>query len=395
MVDSLSEEPERDELRALLLLDRLTGVGPATLRTIVERFGSAVVALRASRTAFASVAGKQAADERSDRVLRDEVDRALRRADRLRMRVLTWTSPQYPERLRHLVDPPPVLFLRGRTELLAPRAVTIVGARRATVRARDVAERLGGALARAGLTVTSGLALGIDAAAHRGALTAGGDTVAVLGTGADRAYPRANARLFGRIVREGLVVSEFLPGTLALPHHFPRRNRILAALGAATVVVEAGARSGSLITVDHALDLGREVWVVPGPIERSTCAGSNALLLEGARPLLSVAHLVSELAPRSVGPGGASGGAGAAVVASHVPIATPHGPGPAPPHAPELAVDGWDAAVLAALAEGALSGDEVAERTGLPVHEALTRLTALELSGAVRQLPGMRYGSAA
>jgi predicted Rossmann fold nucleotide-binding protein DprA/Smf involved in DNA uptake len=108
-----------------------------------------------------------------------------------------------------------------------------------------------------------------------------------------------------------------------------------------------------------------------------------------------VAHLVSELAPRSVGPGGASGGAGAAVVASHVPIATPHGPGPAPPHAPELAVDGWDAAVLAALAEGALSGDEVAERTGLPVHEALTRLTALELSGAVRQLPGMRYGSAA
>jgi DNA processing protein len=258
-----------------------------------------------------------------------------------------------------------------------------------------VAERLGAALARAGLTVTSGLALGIDAAAHRGALSAGGDTVAVLGTGADRAYPRANARLFGRIVREGLVVSEFLPGTLALPHHFPRRNRILAALGTATVVVEAGARSGSLITVDHALDLGREVWVVPGPIERPTCAGSNALLLEGARPVLSVAHLVSELAPRSAGPGSASGGAGAAVVAPQVPIAAPSGPVPAPPDASERSVDGRDAAVLAALAEGALSGDEVAERTGLPVHEALTRLTALELSGAVRRLPGMRYGSAA
>jgi DNA processing protein len=190
------------------------------------------------------------------------------------------------------------------------------------------------------------------------------------------------------------VVSEFLPGTLALPHHFPRRNRILAALGTATVVVEAGARSGSLITVDHALDLGRDVWVVPGPIERPTCAGSNALLLEGARPLLSVAHFVSELAPRSAGPGGASG-AGAAGVASQVPIATPSGPVPAPPDASERPVDGRDAAVLAALAEGALSGDEVAERTGLPVHEALTRLTALELSGAVRRLPGMRYGSAA
>jgi DNA processing protein len=219
--------------------------------------------------------------------------------------------------------------------------------------------------------------------------------VAVLGTGADKAYPRANARLFGRIVREGLVVSEFLPGTLALPHHFPRRNRVLAALGAATVVVEAGARSGSLITVDHALDLGRDVWVVPGPIERSTCAGSNGLLLEGARPVLSVAHLVSELAPRAVGPGVASGGVGAAPGTSQLSIPTPSGPAPVPPHASERPVDGRDATVLAALAEGALSGDEVAERTGLPVHEALTRLTALELSGAVRRLPGMRYGSAA
>ncbi len=166
-------------------------------------------------------------------------------------------------------------------------------------------------------------------------------------------------------------MSEFLPRTPALPHHFPRRNRILAALGRTTIVVEAGGRSGSLITVDHALDLGRDVWVVPGPIERAACAGSNRLLTEGARPLLSLEQLVAEL------------GLDGRTEASRV-----RGPELAPPPGSPRA------RVLDELVEP-LSGDELAARVGVPVHEALALLTALEIEGFVRSLPDLRYARAA
>ncbi len=287
------------------------------------------------------------------------------------MSVITWGASAYPATLLHLADPPPVLFVRGRLELLGRDSVTVVGSRRATARARDFAERLGARLAGAGACVVSGLALGVDGAAHRGALGVGGDTVAVLGTGADVAYPRAHGRLFRDILEKGLLVSEFLPRTPALPHHFPRRNRILAALGRTTIVVEAGGRSGSLITVDHALDLGRDVWVVPGPIERAACAGSNRLLTEGARPLLSLEQLVAEL------------GLDGRTEASRV-----RGPESAPPPGSPRA------RVLDELVEP-LSGDELAARVGVPVHEALALLTALEIEGFVRSLPDLRYARAA
>lgn len=366
-MDALSPRVDGpEELRALLVLDRLTGVGPVKIRIVVDRFGSATAALQAPSRAFASVLGREAAGERSSREVHADIDGALARTDELAMRAVTWASPEYPRALWALADPPPVLFLRGRVNLLSRDGVTLVGARRATSRARDIAQRLGRTLAGAGIPVVSGLALGVDGAAHEGALGASGDTVAVLGTGADIAYPRSHSRLFREILRRGLVVSEFLPGTPALPHHFPRRNRILAALGRTTVVVEAGARSGSLITVDHALDLGRDVWAVPGPIERSACAGSNRLLADGARPLLSLEHFVSELAPDT-------------------PVAHPAQDRPAGPHR----------RVLQQLSEQPLSVDQVTERLGLPVHEVLGFLTALEVEGSVRRLPGMRFGRVA
>jgi DNA processing protein len=271
------------EVRALLILDAASGIGLVRLQRLVQAFGSAEAALAAPADAFEAVAGSGTANERHDASVAARVDAALREAARLDMEVCTWESADYPQAMHHLHDPPPVLFLRGRRELLERPAVTIVGARRATARAREVAERLGQAVARAGVPVASGMALGVDGAAHRGALRAGGDTIAVLGRGADRAYPGAHRGLFRDIVGRGLVASEFLPGTPALPHHFPRRNRILAALSCAVVVVEAGATSGALITVDHALDLGIDVWSVPGPIEVPTCEGSNRLLAEGAR----------------------------------------------------------------------------------------------------------------
>ena len=354
------------EARALLILDAAPGIGLVRLKQIVEAFGSAEAALSAPPGRFTEVAGAAAARERHDPAIAARVDAALGEATRLGMEVCTWRSADYPQAMHHLHDPPPVLFLRGRRELLTRPAVTIVGARRATPRAREVAERLARAVAGAGIPVASGMALGIDGFAHRGALRAGGDTIAVLGRGADRAYPGAHRGLFRDIVSRGLVVSEFLPGTPALPHHFPRRNRILAALARAVVVVEAGATSGALITVDHALDLGVDVWTVPGPIEVPTCEGSNRLLAEGARPLVSIAGFVQALTGREF----------------QLELG-------APPRA------GAAGRLLACLGAETLGVDQLATRLALTPSETLGLLTEMELEGLVDQLPGMRFRKAA
>jgi DNA processing protein len=341
-------------------------VGLALLRRLVEAFGSGEEALGAPRSRFRAIAGDEAERARWDPRWTRAVDAGLAEADRLGMVLRTWSGPGYPAALRHLHDPPPVLFLRGRAELLESPSITIVGARRATERAREVAARLGEGLARAGVCVASGLALGVDAAAHRGALSAGGSTLAVLGRGADAAYPPAHRRLFAEIVDRGLVLSEFLPGTPPLPHHFPRRNRVLAALAGAVVVVEAGDTSGALITVDHALDLGIEVWAVPGPIEVAACAGSNRLLADGARPLVSVADFLRTVT--------------GCETREDTPPAEAAGP------ARDLIVG---------LGSDTLHVDEIAERAGLDLPVALALLTQMELAGLVRQLPGMRFRRAA
>jgi DNA processing protein len=350
----------RHEVRALLVLDQTPGIGLVRMRALVERFGSAAEALRAAPDAL-RVGPRRFPRPRPEAW--NQADEALAVADRLGMEILTWAHEAYPKALLNLHDPPPLLFLRGRTELLDPPSITIVGSRRATSRSRDVAERLGHGLADAELCVASGMALGVDGAAHRGALRAGGDTVAVLGRGADEAYPRSHGRLFRDILDRGLVVSEFAPGTPPLPHHFPRRNRILAALSRAVVVVEAGARSGALITVDHALDLGLDVWAVPGPIDLAACVGSNRLLGEGARPLLSVASFIEEV----------GGGA-------RPPGARPAGPA---------------GKLLAELAEEPLNVDQLASRLALSTPQVLMLLTELEIIGVVRRMPGMRFSVAA
>ena len=364
-----------EEVRALLILDQLPGVGPRRIDALVRRFGSAVAALGAPAKELAHVAGADAAAGRADDAHRRRVDEGLALAARTGILVRCWEEPGYPERLRALHDPPPVLFLRGRPELLDHGGVAVVGARRATSRGRDLAGRLGGALGRVGVPVVSGLALGIDGEAHRGALDAGGDTLAVVGRGADAAYPPSHARLFRRIVERGLVVSEFLPGAPPLPHHFPRRNRIMAALSDRVVVVEAGARSGALITVEHALDLGKDVWAVPGPIDTRSCLGSNQLLAEGARPLVSLDRFAAEIRPA------------ADDVAADPPTAGAAGP------------DEWmgsepERRLLASLADGPLHVDAVAVRADLPVPLALSLLVELELRGSVEQLPGLLFRAA-
>ena len=351
-----------DETRALLQLDATPGVGLRTLARLVDVFGSAGAALAAPSAAFARVAGRDPAARRGDPVIAQAVQVGLAEAETLGMSICTWRDQTYPDAFRQLADPPPVLFLRGREEILGKPGVTIVGARKATSRARDVARRLGSALARAGVTVVSGMALGVDGAAHFGALEADGDTVAVLGRGADRAYPASHHRLFGDILERGLVVSEFLPGTPALPHHFPRRNRLLAALAHTVVVVEASRRSGALITVEHALDLGLDIFAVPGPIDQPSSVGSNALLADGARPLVSIEGFVRDLVgdreerpERLDGPGGTEG------------------------------------RLLSGLSDGPQHVEELADRVGLDVSEVLALLAALEMQGWVEQCPGLRF----
>jgi DNA processing protein len=212
------------------------------------------------------------------------------------IRALPFTASAYPPSRRALTDPPPLLLVRGAIADLQRPAIAIVGARAATGYGRGVAEELGSALAAAGFVVVSGLARGVDAAAHRGALAAKGRTVAVLGCGPDRVYPPEHRQLADRVAQAGAVVSELSPGRPPAAPHFPLRNRLISGLVQAVVVVEARLRSGSLITARHALNQGREVLVVPGPIDSPHAAGSNALLRDGARPVLEPLDVLEAVA---------------------------------------------------------------------------------------------------
>ena len=269
-------------------------------------------------------------------------------------------GPAYPPLLRAIPDPPPVLWLRGggNAELLAQPSVAVVGARACSSYGRSVARTLGRELAAAGLVVVSGLARGIDAEAHRGALDAGGLTVAVLGCGIDRDYPAAHRELASRIVENGLVVPEYEPGVEPAPWRFPARNRIIAGLCAATVVVEARERSGALITADFALEDGREVMVVPGEITSAVSAGSNALLRLGATPVTAAADVLEAY---GIEPG-------------CEPVAPP---------------EGLAGALLERLAEGPAGIDELARTSGIAPGEVAAALIELELAGRVSEGDGV------
>lgn len=269
----------------------------------------------------------------------------------------------FPALLRELHDPPPGLFVRGGpgVELLSAPAVAIVGARACSSYGAQVARLLGRELAAAGLVVLSGLARGVDGEAHRGALEANGRTVAVLGCGVDRDYPAAHAQLAARICERGLVTSEYAPGVEPAPWRFPARNRIIAGLALATVVVEARERSGALITADFALEAGREVFAVPGEITSSLSIGTNALLRLGATPLTAAADVLEALG---------------------IEAATQ----------PEAAVGETAARVLAVLSSEPAGANDVVGTTGLDAATVATALAELELAGAVVEADGLYRG---
>ena len=324
-----------------LALSFADGVGPRRQRDLVERHGSAEGA------ACATMSGAQR-------------EQALARADDLLARAqqagIVATSPGddlYPADLLDLGDPPPVIFARGIHETLARTRVAIVGTRRPTPYGERVARNLANALARGGACVVSGMALGIDGEAHRGALEAEGATVAILGTGVDVAYPASHRALHRTILDKGLVLSEFEPGSPARPGSFPRRNRIIAALAQLVIVVEAPERSGALNTAEHALDLGRTVAAIPGPIDSGQSAGTNQLLRDGAAFIGSIGDALA--------------------LASLTPVV----------HTQSLEMNANERAVWDALSHGPLDVDSLTARTRLPARHCLAAVTALELAGAV------------
>ncbi len=292
-----------------------------------------------------------------------EARREVRRAGRLGAKILHPGVPGYPERLREIPDPPIVLYVLGEPGE-EDEAVAIVGARRASVYGRVHAESFGGTIAAAGVTVLSGLARGVDGIAHRGALAAGGRTVAVLGAGVDRIYPPEHRNLATEISKRGAVVSEFPLGTAPRAHHFPMRNRIIAGGSLATVVIEGRVRSGSLITARLAGEFGRLVFALPGRVDSELSRGPHALIRDGAILVESADQVLLDLGYRSI------------AEEAHLP----------PP------VDPLQVRILALLDPTEPKGmDEVLLEVDLPAPAVLAALLALELTGWARALPGRRY----
>ena len=311
----------------------------------------------------ALLAGRSHAADVTARSVRSRAAAAIARAGKRGITPILWSDAAYPPMLAAIIDPPPVLWLRGCVSALDRPAVAIVGSRAGSPYALSVAERLAADLAAHGLAVVSGLARGVDSAAHRGALAASGTTIAVFGSGADVVYPSEHEGLAHEIAERGAVVSELQPGTRPLPLFFPMRNRIISGLSRAVVVIEAGEKSGSLITARLALEQGRDVLAVPGNVLSGRNRGGHALLKDGAKIVETADDILEEL------------GFAAA-------------PAPAPGGRRAVSAD----PVVACLTPGeACDLDAIVERSGFSIARLLPRLFELELQGLIRRAGGGRF----
>ncbi|HEX9936847.1 MAG TPA: DNA-processing protein DprA, partial [Longimicrobium sp.] len=370
-------------LEPFLRLAMVDGIGPARLSALLARFGTPERVLGAGADELGAVPGfgrelvkrlRAAATDEG----RERARVAMETLDRAGAVAITPGDAAYPEAFRTLPDPPYLLFAIGNLELLASPGLGMVGTRAPTEYGRRAAASLAGELARAGLTIVSGMARGIDSAAHAAALDAGGTTVGVLGHGIDRVYPPENAKLFARVGERGLLITEMPPGEEPNAGNFPRRNRLIAALSLGVLVVEMGEKSGAQHTVTYALEQGKDVFAVPGPIGSPQSAGTNQLLKDGARLVTSAADILEEL--RGVGHAFEPSGGGPASPAN-IDV-------PAPPP-PDLAPD--EAKVYAALTAEARPVDDLSEETGMAPSNVLAALLGLELRELVESLPGKQF----
>jgi len=354
------------------------GLGQTRLARLMETFGTAEEVLARSKAELrdAGIPEKVAAGIASCRRSKRAAE-ALKSLERTGARIVSIVDEDYPVLLKFSPQPPAVLFVRGLLYAEEKLVIAIVGTRRATGYGRAAAERLARELAARGVVVVSGAARGIDTLAHKGALGGGGRTIAVLGCGIDIAYPPENAELFDRIAAQGAVVSEFLPGVSPAPGLFPRRNRIIAWLSHGVVAVEAGAKSGALITARWAADAGREVFAVPGGIFTQQSRGTNRLLRDGAKLVSRVEDILEEFG---------------SVYRSVSLTDTQDTPLPAAsPSRPEPVLTDEERRIYKLLGPEPLHVDNLVDKLKIPSDRLLPTLLTMELKGIVKQLPGMRF----
>jgi DNA processing protein len=367
---------EEAELLDLIRLTMVSGVGPRTCQSLLEHFGSAGRVLDSPASILRDVAGvgaKLAGKIARARGENDAVaEMSLCRS--LDVRPIPRASDEYPRMLGDIPDPPSLVYARGTIEPTDQLAIAIVGSRRCTPYGLRIAERLASALARVGLTIVSGLARGIDSAAHRGALSAGGRTIAVLANGLSEIYPPEHDGLAREVSDSGALISETPMRQGPLAELFPRRNRIISGLCLGVVVVEATPRSGSLSTARHALDQNREVFAVPGPVDSLPSRGCHSLLRDGATLVESVDDILEQLGPlvREVRPG-------------------PGPDGPTVRHPVELTLSDQERMLLGRLESGPVAVDSLIIETGLTVSQVMATLSVLEMRRLVRRLPGPQF----
>lgn len=386
--------PLTTEQREWLTLTLVPGVGATHFVHLLARFGTPGEVLRASEAALEEVAGPKLAQRIRTYQEVVDIEAQVRALDQYGAHLITMEDPEYPTGLAEIYDPPLALFIRGELFEADQYAVAIVGTRKPTPYGVRMAERFAGDLARRGMTVVSGLAAGVDAAAHRGALEAGGRTIAVLGCGADIVYPGENAALMHQIMQGGCVISPFPMGTKPSRGLFPHRNRFISGLSLGTLVIEAPPGSGSLITARFAAEQGREVFALPGPVGQRNSMGPHALIREGAKLAETIEDILVELEVP------------AALRQPEPPEPPPEnlerftepeketkvrGIAPPPKAAVKPVLTAMEKDVLSVLSPEGSFVDEIAMACRIPVSEALSSLTLLELKGVVRQFSGKRF----
>lgn len=367
----------------------VAGVGPARMRALLETFETPQRVLAAGKAALASVTGVGSETAAAIAAWESTVDLAgeLRRMEEFGARVITRESPEYPEPLRTVDNAPFLFYVWGDLRVEDSRAIGIVGSRNVTHYGTETARKFGYQFALAGYTVVSGLARGIDTAAHMGALASKGRTIAVIGSGLAKLYPPENQGLAEKIATSGAVISEYQMERPADRQTFPYRNRIVAGWGRALIVVEAGLNSGALITANQAIDQGRPVYAVPGQIDRPTSAGSNRLIRQGAQLITSADDVLEDF--QSLFPVSKRPALAPQPSQPNLPLRSTSSPAPAPSSPPKLSHE--ETLISTALEAGDLSLDELVSATRLPPYKVSGTLTMLEMKRIVRALPGQRY----
>lgn len=342
------------------------GVGAIRLRQILEFYGDLETAWNSPASGLLSAGLPQKVVENFTRVKQQvNLDQILEKIDQQSIHLITWDDGDYPRRLKEISQPPPLLFVKGSINVEDDWAVAVVGTRRVTPYGRQVAGEIARYLVQNGVTIVSGLARGVDAIAHQSALQEGGRTMAVLGSGVDVIYPPEHRKLAAEVSQQGALISDYPMGTQPDGVNFPPRNRIISGLTLATIVVEAGEKSGALITAEFAVEQGREVFAVPGSILTPQSEGTNHLIEQGARPLLKMSEILEVLKLEQI---------------------------------PEkqlvrrtLPLNPSEKNLLAQLSHDPVHIDELCERTGLPIIDVSATLTMMELKGLVSQVGGLHY----